>query len=266
MQEYERKRQEEEQKKAAEAAAQRKREDDARAAEEARVESERKASIAKKANATCTQNGQVSQVCVEFFTSVDQDRASPVENKGYLRDCFTNATTASGNVSSAEQILRAQDSSKYAGECLRMTDAARGAAWRKPQDDILKRAAFDSSLEDEVNRGFKAKCGMGGAYGGRGFLVVEKKSTSTAVFLSKKNPDGNQVTVLCSGNIVTRFSNGGSSTAFPKTEAQVAAERDLRKCAEERSKILPDSCPQGRISYERGVSACIKAAEAMCKK
>jgi hypothetical protein len=267
--EYLRKRAEEEQKRAAELAAQRKKEDDARAAEETRAQAERRKDLEKRTTAACTQGGKLSQICYDFFTTPEGKAAERGEDGGYTRSCLESVAGTSPDVSSAEHLLSVKASSKYAAECLRMMDVAKGGAeWRKRQETFDKLLEFGTDLDATVRKSFKAKCGVEASVDDpMGLhLRLAKKNPSKAVFLSKKDPEGNHVTVHCSGSVVKKYASGGSSTAYPKTEAEIEAEAKLRRCAQEKALVLPTSCPQGKISFERGDSTCIRAAEAECKR
>lgn len=70
---------------------------------------------------------------------------------------------------------------------------------------------------------------------------------------------------MCSGTVVTKYADGSSSTAYAKTEAEIAAEEKLRVCARLKAESLGVWCPDGRTSFDRGESSCVKAAESACR-
>lgn len=251
---------------AAESAAQDKKREEERAAEKARRLSEDRAYFDKKARGYCTQNGQLAKTCYGFFTTYKTPGNTPpaeVEHQGTIEQCLVAVTGSSPSVYAGERLLSVGANSNYASECLRMMDVALGASWRKSFEERKARAAFANDVEAAIRSGFHTKCGTRAWLEGAGGITVvtEKKSTGSGVFLTKKNPDGDTVTVQCSGKVVTTYASGGSMTTEPKTEAGLAAERNLRACALEKAKYV---CRGGKNDFEMGMSECVRAAEAAC--
>jgi flagellar biosynthesis GTPase FlhF len=247
-----------------ERAAQVKKREDERAAENARRAAEDKAWKEKKAKEYCTLNGQLSNKCFTFLTTIATDSSKLIEHQGYgyVRGCFERINAQSPDINAAEELLAANDTGEYAAECLRLTDTVK-PGWRKRVEDMKKREVFAAEVEKVMASSFKTKCGVSGWLEDprRLQVVLEKKSASKATFFAKKNGDGDLVTIYCSGVVTTQYAKGGSSTSQPKTEASLTADRNLRACALEKAKYL---CPGGKIDFERGMSDCVKVAEAAC--
>ncbi len=253
-------------KRAAELQEMRRKNEQEMAADRARAQAENRRYVEKRANELCTLKGQTSAICTEFFTTIEPSRAHEVEHESNIRSCLERLTGPSPDVTAAEGLLAANATSKYALECLRMMDIASGSGWRANYEARAKRAAFDDQLDQDLRRNFKAKCGVHASLRPGGGVLIERKSSSKATFLSRKDPDGDLMTILCSGVVVTRFPSGGTGTTAPTTEAALASDRDLRKCALEHVKEVPLWCPNGKVDFERGIGKCIRAAEAFCMK
>ncbi len=230
----------------------------------------------------CTIKGQLSEVCLEFYTDIYIKYSPRIERRVQddLSTCFYRAknterngiSRSSADTATAIFNKRADDAAyqnKYVDECILLTERLL-PGWKKAAATDLARVAFLARVRGLISDDFTRTCGQGVNVGmgqeGDPFSIVGShlSAGNKKVFFKATDPDGNNVVVLCNGYVVGKTKTGKSIQVAPSSFAQISAERN-RSSAACLDQCLHTSAPDPACYPEARYGVITAACAAHCR-